>query len=63
MKTKLHKALKPYYIFLVILALWWIAAKLEIWNAYLLPPPWKVARTFVTMLQRGEITASILVSL
>jgi len=63
MKTKLHNALKPYYIFLVILALWWIAAKLEIWNAYLLPPPWKVARTFVTMLQRGEITASILVSL
>ena len=63
MKTKLHNALKPYYIFLVILVLWWIAAKLEIWNAYLLPPPWKVAGTFVSMLQRGEITASILVSL
>ena len=63
MKQKIHNALKPYYIFLVILALWWIAAKLELWNAYLLPPPWKVANTFVTMLRRGEITSSILVSL
>ena len=63
MKRKLHNALKPYYIFAVILLLWYVAAKLEIWNAYLLPPPWKVATTFLTMLRRGEITASILVSL
>lgn len=63
MKRKIHNALKPYYIFAVILLLWYLAAKLEIWNAYLLPPPWKVAATFLTMLQRGEITASILVSL
>lgn len=60
---KLHNALKPYYIFGVLLLLWWIAAKLEIWNAYLLPPPWKVAETFMTMLRRGEIAESILVSL
>jgi sulfonate transport system permease protein len=63
MKRKLHNALKPYYIFAVILLLWYVAAKLEIWNAYLLPPPWKVGATFLTMLQRGEITTSILVSL
>lgn len=60
---KIHRILKPYYIFALLLVLWCVAAKLEIWNAYLLPPPWKVARTFVTMLQRGEIFASILVSL
>ena len=60
---KLHNALKPYYIFFVLLALWWLAAKLQIWNAYLLPPPWKVAKTFVTMVKRGEIAASIAVSL
>jgi sulfonate transport system permease protein len=60
---KLHNVLKPYYIFPILLALWWIVAKLEIWNAYLLPPPWKVAKTFLSMLQRGEITASIWVSL
>lgn len=63
MKQKLHNLLKPYYIFFLILALWWLAASLEIWNSYLLPPPWKVAGTFLTMLRRGEITTSILVSL
>lgn len=59
---KVHEFLKPFYIFGVILALWWIAASLEIWNTYLLPPPWKVANTFATMLRRGEITGSIVVS-
>ena len=59
---KVHEFLKPVYIFAVILALWWIVAALEIWNTYLLPPPWKVAKTFVTMVERGEITSSILVS-
>ena len=59
---KLHEFLKPFYIFGIILALWWIVAALEIWNTYLLPPPWKVAKTFVTMVERGEIASSILVS-
>ena len=40
---KLHEFLKPFYIFAVILVLWWIVAALEIWNTYLLPPPWKGA--------------------
>ncbi len=60
---KLHNILKPYYIFVLLLVLWYLAAKLEIWNAYLLPPPWKVAGTFLSMLKKGEITASILISL
>lgn len=60
---RLHSALKPFYVFAVILILWCIAAKLELWNAYLLPPPWKVGRTFLQMLARGEIIPSILVSL
>ena len=63
MMMKLHKYLKPYYIFAALLALWFLVSWLEIWNAYLLPPPWKVARTFITMLERGEIAVSILVSL
>lgn len=61
--SNLHKIFKPYYIFGVLLVLWFVVSKLEIWNAYLLPPPWKVANAFVTMWQRGEITASVLVSL
>lgn len=60
---RLFNGLKPFYIFAILLLLWFLASWLEIWNTYLLPPPWKVARTFVTMLQRGEIAASILVSL
>ena len=63
MTRRIHRFLKPYYILVLILVLWYAAAKLELWNTYLLPPPWKVARTFVTMVQRGEITSSILVSL
>lgn len=62
-RQRIHNALKPYYVFAVILALWWMAASLKIWNAYLLPPPWKVAATFASMLRRGEILTSILVSL
>ena len=50
MKRKgLHAILKPYYIFALLLALWFVASWLEIWNTYLLPPPWKVAKTFVSM--------------
>ena len=60
---KLHGFLKPYYVIIILFAAWWLAAKLEIWNTYLLPPPWKVGKTFLTMVQRGEITVSILVSL
>ena len=59
---KVHEFLKPFYIFGIILALWWIVAALEIWNTYLLPPPWKVAKTFLSMVERREITSSILVS-
>lgn len=62
-RSRIHNILKPYYIFLVLLFLWYVVSKLQIWNTYLLPPPWKVADAFVSMLQRGEITASILVSL
>ena len=60
---RLHEFLNPFYIFAVLLALWWLAASLEVWNTYLLPPPWKVFRTFLSMLRRGEIAGSILVSL
>ena len=60
---KIHEILKSYYIPVLILFLWQIASALEIWNAYLLPPPWKVARTFWNMLLRGEIAVSVAVSL
>ena len=58
-----HRTLKPWYILFLILLLWQAASTLELWNAYLLPPPWKTARTFWNMLLRGEIAASAAVSL
>lgn len=60
---QLHRRLKPFYVFAVLFMMWYLAAKMEIWNTYLLPPPWKVAETFVKMWQKGEITASVLISL
>ena len=60
---RVHTILKPWYIPALILLLWWTASALEVWNAYLLPPPWKAARTFWSMLLRGEIAASVAVSL
>ncbi|MGI6096319.1 MAG: ABC transporter permease [Lachnospiraceae bacterium] len=62
-RKRIHERLKPYYIFLILFVLWYAASCLEIWNTYLLPPPWKVADTFCTMLKRGEIFSSIAVSL
>ena len=60
---KLHNVLKPYYIFVIILAAWIVASRLQIWNTYLLPTPWRVWATFVSMMKRGEIVASVLMSL
>ena len=34
---KIHGFLKPYYIFVLIFALWWLVSVLGIWNNYLLP--------------------------
>ena len=59
---KIHTALKPWYIILLLLGIWTLVSLLGIWNAYLLPPPWKVGRTFLQMLRKGEITEAILVS-
>lgn len=61
--ARIHRFLKPYYIFFVLLALWFLASYLELWNTYLLPTPWKVWETFCSMVSKGEIMASVLVSL
>ena len=60
---KLYQAFKPWLGVLLTLLLWQIASALEIWNPYLLPPPWKVFQTFRSMLARGEVAAAVLVSL
>ncbi len=60
---KFWQKAKPWYLVLLLLALWSIASLSGVWNSYLLPPPWKVAETFWSMLIRGEIVTSILISL
>ena len=60
---KIHGFLKPYYIFVLIFALWWPVSVLGIWNTYLLPTPWKVWDTFCRMLVKGEIALSVWASL
>ena len=61
--NRIHRKLKPWYGVFLLLLLWWAASVLEIWNPYLLPPPWKVAKTFQSMLLRGEIAAAVAISL
>ena len=60
---KIHSILKPWYIIVLILFLWWLAARLQIWNSYLLPAPEKVAKTLVSMAKRGEIAQAVFISL
>ncbi len=55
--------LKKAAVFGVLLLLWHLAAKAELWNAYILPPPEKVFGTLGTMLQTGELMGHLLVSL
>ena len=60
---KIHNKLKPWYVVLLLLILWWMASKARVWNSYLLPPPEKVFATFLSMLRSGEIQKSTAVSL
>lgn len=54
---------KKIWIFLVLLAAWFIASQLGLWSSYILPSPQKVAGTAVTMLNSGELLEAVLVSL
>lgn len=48
---------------LLLLAAWQLAAMSGIWSAYVLPPPGKVARALVSMIQSGVLAKHILASL
>lgn len=48
---------------LLILILWQTACYLELWSQYVLPPPEKVFRSLLTMIQSGELMTHIFVSL
>ena len=60
---RIHKILKPWYIIVLLLFLWWLASELKLWNTYLMPPPAKVLKTFLSMWRKGEIARAVAVSL
>lgn len=62
MIRRIHSFLKPWYIIILLLILWALVSWMGIWNTYLLPTPWKVCATFVSMLEKGEIAKAIVVS-
>ncbi|EJX2683489.1 ABC transporter permease [Clostridioides difficile] len=59
MFEKIHKRLKGYYIFLIILILWKIVCVLGIWSSYILPPPEIVLDTFIKMIYDGSIFLNV----
>ncbi len=60
-KTK--SFIKNTLIFVVILFLWYLASRAGIWTAYVLPSPQKVWISLVKMLQSGELTKHLFISL
>jgi sulfonate transport system permease protein len=46
---------KPYLIILLLLFLWTVGSFLGLFNAYLIPPPWKVAKTAWKLILNGEL--------
>lgn len=58
-KKKRFDCLKGYLIFVVLLIAWKVAAMMGIWSSYLLPPPEKVWKTFVKMLQNKTLFVHI----
>ncbi|MGG7059126.1 ABC transporter permease [Clostridium tertium] len=47
--------IRGYLIFLVILVLWKVVCEFNMWSSYILPPPEKVFRTFIKMVQDKSI--------
>ena len=47
----------------VLLLLWWGVCRLEIWSAYLLPSPGRVARALAQLWTSGELQDGVLTSL
>ena len=46
----------------IVFVIWYLVCKTEILSAYVLPPPEKVFRSFLKMLQSGELARDIGIS-
>lgn len=56
-------ALKNIWIFAILLIAWAVVCRMEIWSAYVLPPPEKVFRSLAAMTVSGELFKHAAISL
>lgn len=61
--ARMAGAARKLLIFAILLLAWHLAAKAEIWSAYVLPSPEKVGQALVSMAASGELAAHALISL
>lgn len=57
------KRKKSFYIIIILLVIWYLGSKLNLWNSFIIPDPEKVAKSFFILLKNGKLVKSIGVSL
>ena len=59
---KIHSAFAPFLSILILLAVWFLLCRAEVFSPYLLPTPQKVFDSFLRMLFSGELLRDVLIS-
>ena len=59
---KIHSAFAPFLGILILLAVWFLLCRAEVFSPYLLPTPQKVFDSFLRMLFSGELLRDVLIS-
>ena len=54
--------IRPYLIVLIIIAVWSIGSMADLFNPYLIPPPWKVVGTAWKLIANGALFRHMAVS-
>lgn len=62
MNKKIKSWAQPLAGVVIVFVIWYLVCKAEILSAYVLPPPEKVFRSFLKMLQNGELARDIGIS-
>ncbi|MDR3260042.1 MAG: ABC transporter permease [Fusobacteriaceae bacterium] len=59
----MKKIFKESIIFIILILLWLVLSKMNIWSTYIFPPPQKVLSSFVKTITNGELIRHISASL
>lgn len=54
---------KRLYFILSILVIWYIGSYLKLWSTFIIPPPDRVVKSFITLLKNGKLLKNIAISL